>query len=327
VAPWLQILFSPHTPLGESLASLGPFTVPEQAPSPADPGAGIGPLTDSWPRCKVAGCPNEAALGGACAELHGGASPTSGGYVLFERWPGEGDDPDEVELCEPPLGEWQCWCVSRRVWDRWAVDGAWPRTPEPGSRGRRRERLPRFATLGGLGAPQLLRARAARALIRAGRVSLIALRDQMETANRFFPGLCAAHADVRSAALPLVFLSDPFDAPALTLVAASVEGRCLAAEACRRLLGQPVWKREPLPLPLPVAGGATEPEAEPEPRRRPRRSSRPHRRSPRAPSGRWSIRLDAYRQHPEWPLPPALIDTNAEDRLIALCDARRAVEG
>jgi hypothetical protein len=242
--------------------------------------------------------------------------------VLFQRWPGEGDDPDEVEPCEPPLGEWWCWCVSRRVWDRWAVDGAWPRTPEPGPRGRRRERLPRFASLGGLGAPQPLRARAARALIRAGRVSLIALRDQLEAANRFFPGLCAAHPDVRSAALPLVTLSDPFDAPALALVATSVEGRCLAAEGCRRLLGQPVWQREPLPLP------AADPEAEPESVRTPRRRpSRLRRRVPRPPSGRWSFRLDGYREHPEWPLPPALIDTGAEDRLIALCDAGGAIEG
>jgi hypothetical protein len=230
--------------------------------------------------------------------------------VVFQRWPGEGDDPDEVELCEPPLGEWQCWCVSRRVWDRWAVDGAWPATPEPGPRGYRRERLPRFATPGGLGAPQPLRARVARALIRAGRVSLIALRDQLEAANRFFPGLCAGRADVRDAALPLVAVSEPFDAPALAFVAASVERRCLAAEAYRRLLGQPVWRREPLPL---LA------DPEPAPLRPPRRCRRQYR---RPQPGRYNLRLDAYRQHPEWPIPPALIDVGAEDRLIEQIDAR-----
>lgn len=291
-------------------------------------------MTDSWSRCKVAGCRNEAALGGVCAELHGGASPTPGGYVLFQRWPGQGDDPDEVELCEPPLGEWQCWCVSRRVWDRWAVDSAWPATPEPGPRGRRRERLPRFASLGGLGAPQPLRARAARTLIRAGRVSLIALRDQLEAANRFFPGLCAGHPDVRDAALPLVTLSDPFDPPALAFVAASVERRCLAAERCRRLLGQPVWHREPLPLlpadhePLPLPPADHEPEPLRPPRRlRPLGWGAPRRHPQRAPSGRFSLRLDAFAQNPGWPLPPELIDMGAEDRLIALCDARAAAEG
>jgi hypothetical protein len=61
---------------------------------------------------------------------------------------------------------------------------------------------------------------------------------------------------------------------------------------------------------------------EPEPP--PRRARSSYR---RPQPGRYNPRLDAYREHPEWPLPEALIDADPEDRLIALCDARRAVEG
>jgi hypothetical protein len=76
-----------------------------------DPCGFLGLRRRAWPRCKVAGCTNEAALGGACAELHGGAAPTRtpGGYVLFLHWPEPGEDGLNPERWDPLTpGEWQC---------------------------------------------------------------------------------------------------------------------------------------------------------------------------------------------------------------------------
>jgi hypothetical protein len=258
----------------------------------------------AWPRCKVAGCANDAALGGACAELHGGAAPTRtpGGYVLFMHWPEPGEDSLDPERWEPLApDEWQCWCVSRAVWDRWAVDGAWPPTPEaaPGC-AYCHPAVPRFATRGGLGAPQPLRPRAARTLLREGRVSLVALQDQLEAGNRFLPGLAAVPELLRTA-LVLLRLSWPLTAEQL-----SDCHQALAAQLQRIDVSVPPIMPELEPF-------AREPEPPPW---RPMGWGRPRRGPLKPPSGRFNLRLDAYSQHPEWPLPEALIDSDAEDRMI-----------
>lgn len=244
----------------------------------------------AWPGCKVAGCANEAALGGACAELHGGAAPTRtpGGYVLFQHWPEPGEDSLDPERWEPlPSGDWQCWCVSRTVWDRWAVDGAWPPTPEaaPG-------RVPRFATRGGLGAPQPLRPRAARELLREERVSLVALQDQLEASNVFFPGLFP-DPGLLALTLPLLRLAHRFTEQQAAELSAA-------------------WRLAPL---MPELAPFARDEPEPAPREWPQHRVRP-------PSHRARLLpLDAFAQHAEWSLPSELIDLDPEMRLIQQLDS------
>jgi hypothetical protein len=174
-----------------------------------------------WPRCKVAHCRNEAALGGACAELHGGAVPSPSGWVLMiAPPPGDGDDGDDwpdLESCAPQLGPWQAWVISEGHW----------RTQR-----RRSRSFP-------------LRARAVRALLRAERISRIFLLNQFQAQNAFFPGL-ELDAELRAAALALIEYELPLDPEHVELLRRHVEAVCASHEALRRLRGLPVFERRPL---------------------------------------------------------------------------------